>query len=397
MWLPVILTALVTALPTASANPKKDMKAGLKARDANDYETALRLLDQAIEGDLKDKHAIQARWARINTIANHPDDSVRMRSLGDAHEDFAALGMLDPDAPWEFRLRDAITEIVELTRQARALAVRSEPRYCATVVPHHDRHSQPEILSAALGCAAEIGDVSAARALERDLLAASSAKKVTDPGLLLPAIETASLSIDEATDPMMQRLDAVQAELDAIAKRVEADRSSLGSDADTLLSRHESATTVVLQERLAVLDRVEGSESLQKPLLEDFVKRDPANYSVRVKLGQVLLALGESDEGLSHLQTAMGLDPSDHLAPYVAGVWWVNQTTPLQEQQEGLKRWKKEYKELEAQIREKMGTGRDLLLQALQAEPTHQPTIDALKMVCDRIDDRACTKKLAGK
>jgi tetratricopeptide (TPR) repeat protein len=389
MWLLVCLTAL--------ANPKKDLKAGLKARAAKDFETALMLLDRAIAGPLKEKQETEARWARIRTIVKHPDDSVRLRHLGRAHEDFAQLGALDPDAPWDLRLRDEVATIVELTGKARALAVRSEPQYCAEVVPHHDRHSQPAVLSAALGCAAEIGDASAARALERDLFASVTAKGLTEPSLLFPAIETAALSLDDAPDPKLQRLDAVETALSAMSSRIEADRSSLGDAADRRIAEIERLRTRILQERLAILDGVEDSEARQRPILEAFVERDPANHSVRVKLGQVLLALGESEAGLAELETAMGLDPSDHLAPYIAGTWWVNQTTPLQEQQAPLKRWEKEYKALEAEIVEKMSTGRDLLFRALQADPDHEPTRESLTVVCERIRDRACLKKLAGK
>ncbi|MEZ4318948.1 MAG: hypothetical protein R3F61_15645 [Myxococcota bacterium] len=389
MWSLLVLTAL--------ASPKKDLAAALKARDARDSETALKLLDGALRQGLKLPQEIEARMARVDLVASHPDPAVQLELLPLAHEDLAQLGRIDPGGLWSYKLREEIPLIVGLTGAALEQAKQGAPGACARVVPHHDRSSPVEVLAAALDCAVGIEDVSAASALVRDLLSASATQKNVDPAHLHPVIASATLVLTEDPRSMLGRLDKAGAELDAIEKRLEAERGSLGDQYDPYAESLTNHRLFLLQTRVGVLGNIDGSEAEQKPLLEELLRIDPGNVSVNVKLGQVLLVLGEEEAGIARLDKALALAPEKTVAAYLQGAYWVQQATPLQEELAALPPRDPKRKELEPAIDAFFTKARDAFLRVLATDPANADALDAAVQVCTVLEDRACLKKVKPK
>ncbi|MCB9676127.1 MAG: hypothetical protein H6737_13485 [Alphaproteobacteria bacterium] len=387
MWSLLVLTAL--------ANPKKDLAAALKARDAKDAETALQLLDSALKGGaLKPKQEIEARMARIEVITLHPDPAVQLDLLPAAHEDLARLGVLDPDGLWPYKIREEIPQIIDLTRKAIETAKSGEPKVCALVVPHHDKHSPLEVLVVAMECAVEIEDVSAAKALTRDLLAASEVQGNLDALNLAPVVASAYLTLDEDPKAKLARIDAAAAEADAVEKRIEAKKDELADSYGQRVADLETLRNRMLTTRINVLASIEGTEAEQKPLLEQILLTDPGNYSVQVMLGQVLLTLGDEEAGLARLDRAWALDPKQSSAPYAQGVYWVNKSIPVQQELEALPKKDPKAKELKAELDLSFGNARDALLKAWSAKPGDADLAQALDQVCTVLADKACLKKV---
>jgi len=382
-------------LLSAFASPKKDLSAALKALDANDSETAIRLLDSVLRGGLKPPQQVQAHAARIEVVALHPDPAEQLRLLDRAHASYAALGQLDPDGLWAYKLREETPIIAALTLQAAELATNGNPSVCAELVPYRNPMSPVLILTSAMQCAVAMEDVSAASGITRELLDASQRQENLEPAAILPIITGARLVIDGSSDSMLARLDTVDAELDAIKHRIEAHKSELGDAYAPALQDLADVHLSSVSQRLSITLDMPDSLPAQKELLQEFLDLDPSHITATVQLGQVLLELGEEEAGLSRLDKALALDPSTLNAPYLKGTYWYNKAVPLVNEAAALPPRAPRVREIDAEVKSLMEQSRDAFYAALEIQPDHKGVLDGLEQTCTLLKDRACLKRLS--